>query len=215
MKRLLFVILCMINLAVNGQRDHKPAQLSHYILDSFTRGEVLVKSGTRYSQLLNYNILTGEFIFNDRGRFLAIANPAEVDTVFIAGRRFVPVNAKFYELLTTTTLPLLQEFSYKIEEPTVSVGYGNASPTTNATSFNSLVRTGGVYDLKLPDDFKVIPVSYYWLKTGGRYEKISNEQQLARAIPGKKELTKELSKKYRTRFTNKEDVVRLVQEIQQ
>jgi hypothetical protein len=215
MKGYLFVVFLFVNLVVIGQRDHRPAQLSHYILDSFTRGEVLVKSGERHKQTLNYNILTGEFIFNDQGRYLAIATPSDVDTIFIRGRQFVPVDNKFYEVLTKTKLPLLLEFSFKIEEPTVSVGYGNASPTTNATTFNSLVRTNGVYDLRLPDDFKVIPVNHYWLKVDGKYEKFSTQQQLIKLIPGKKDLIKELAKKYHTNFSHKNDLARLVQEVQQ
>ncbi|MEO7486867.1 MAG: hypothetical protein ABIU77_07185, partial [Ferruginibacter sp.] len=64
------------------------------------------------------------------------------DTVFIVDRKFIPMDNKFYEVLTSTVTPLLLEFTYKIDDPPVSVGYGNASPVITTTSLTSLVRSG-------------------------------------------------------------------------
>ena len=214
MKKYFTIIFFVMSAVANAQRGNSAAQLSHYIFDSFSKGRVLVKSGIMSEQTLNYNVLTGEMIYNDAGRLLAIGNPKDVDSIFIGERKFIPVNDKFYEILADTKLPLLQEFSYKIEEPTVSVGYGNASPTTNTTSLSSLVTTGAVYDLALPADFKVIPVNNYWIKNGEKYEKANTAQQLMKVFPGKKDMIKKLIKANNTSFSKRADVIRLVQDIQ-
>ena len=118
-------------------------------------------------------------------------------------------------MLTGTTNPLFIEYTGKIEEPSVSVGYGNASPTTNTTSYTSLVGSGAVYDIKLPDDFKVIPGYNYWIRVDDRYEKVNTDKQLAKIFPDKKDVIKEFIKTNNINFSAKDDVIRLVQYIHQ
>ncbi len=215
MRIFVVIFFCFNGVAGLCQRDNKAVQVSHYVLDSFTRGKVQLKSGKLYEEFLNYNVLTNEMIFRDGTRYLAIADPAGVDTIFISGSKFIFVNKSFYELLTGTTSPLFIEYTGKIEEPSVSVGYGNASPTTNTTSYTSLVGTGAVYDLKLPDDFKVTPGHNYWIRIDGKYEKVNTPQQLAKVFPAKKNIIKEFIKANNINFSKKEDVIRLVQHLQQ
>ena len=92
MKVFVVILFCFNGVAGLCQRDIKAVQLSHYILDSFTRGKVQLKSGKLYEQLLNNNVLTKEMVFRDGNRYLAIADPAGVDTIFINRRKFIFVN---------------------------------------------------------------------------------------------------------------------------
>lgn len=210
-----FILLMSFETTLNAQDVNKPVLLSHYVFDSFTAGTVKVKSGIKSNQKLNYNILTGEMIYDDGGKLLAIGNPEDVDTVSINGREFIPVNNKFYEVLSNTSNPLLLEFTFSIEEPGASVGYGNATPSTNATSLKTLIGTGSVYEVKLPDDFKVTPGYVYWIRTEGQLLKAGSVQQLIKIFPQKKSLIKELVKKNKTNFSNPMDVITVVTQIQQ
>ena len=214
MRLYVFIMFYASIFSVKAQRDNRLVAISHYVLDSFTMGKVKLKSGDVYSQPLNYNVLTNEMIFWNGQRFMAIADPKDVDTVFIDTRKFIPVEAKFYELLLAGPNPLFMEFNYKIEDPPVSVGYGNASPTTNVTSLTSLVTSGGVYDIKLPDDFKVTPIYNYLVKKDGSYEKVNSPQQLIKVFPGKKNVIKEFIKTININFSNRSDVIRLMQHLQ-
>jgi len=204
---LIFVVGCC---GVNAQ----PVKLTHYVFNSFQQGKVKVKSGVTSEQTLNYNILTNEMIFDDAGRMMAIGNAANVDTVYIQGRKFVPAEGKFYELLTNTLLPLLLEFTATTEAPTASVGYGNASKATNATSISKLVKSGNVYGLKLPDDFKVIPGFTFRILKAGKYEKAGSAKQLGSIFPEQKKRISELIRKNDTRFFNRNDLIKLVLKIQ-
>ncbi len=78
-------------------------KLVQYVFNEFSPGTVKVKSGETYNQVLNYNILTNEMIFDNDGKYLAIANPENVDTVYISERKFIPLNNKFYEVLVNQT----------------------------------------------------------------------------------------------------------------
>ena len=73
--------------------------LSHYLFPEFIQGEVRLKSGTITGSRLNYNALTEEMIFESNGKYLAIAKPESVDTIYIQGRKFIPEGKIFYEIL--------------------------------------------------------------------------------------------------------------------
>jgi hypothetical protein len=202
-------------LPVKAQQVNLPVQLAHYVFDSFKQGKVLIKSGTVYEQSLNYNILTNEMIFDNGGRFMAISDPANVDTVFISGRKFVPAENKFYELLAKTTLPLFMEFTATIEEPGTSIGYGASTSTGSTTSLSTLLKSGDVYGLKLPDAFKVIPGFNFRILKEGKYLKAGSSKLLTIIFPEKKQLISELVKKNKTNFSKRDDVIVLVQQLQQ
>jgi len=198
---------------LNAQPSNKPVQLLHYILDSFSTGKILMKSGVTTEQRLNYNLLTEEMIFQSNGSFMAIANPQEVDTVFIQNRKFVPVDSRFYECLTGDEPALFEEYTCSIREPGAETGFG-ATNTSATTSLNSLVKSGGAYELKLPNEFKVIPGHNYWLKKEGKFFKINSGQQLVKLFPSKKQWIVDWMKAKNTNFSKQEDVIALVKSIQ-
>ena len=99
--------LAFFTTGVCAQDTTKAVALSHYVFEKFTKGRVLLRSGMVSEQVLNYNILTGEMIFDAGDKYLAIAEPQNVDTIYINNRRFIPVGIKFYEVLTHTRAPLL------------------------------------------------------------------------------------------------------------
>jgi len=214
-KYIFFISYLLAVMPVKAQKVGQPMQLVHYVLDSFCKGKVQVKTGLVFEQMLNYNILSNEMIFDNGGRLMAISDPAGVDTVFIQGRKFIPGEGKFYEVLANTKLPLLMEFTATVTEPTASVGYGNASPVSNVTSVKTLVKSGDVYALKLPDDFEVTPGFIYRILKDGKYLKAGNAKQLSVIFPDKKNLINELVKRNNTNFSERNSVVLLVQQIQQ
>ncbi|MEO5891879.1 MAG: hypothetical protein ABIQ31_16645 [Ferruginibacter sp.] len=214
MKKLIFIGCLFILKTATAQFANTPVKLVQYVLDSFSTGTVKVKSGKFYQQRLNYNILSGEMIFEEKGKLLAIADPREVDTIIIQDRKFIPLNNKFYEVLTNGQTPLLLEFTYQVEEPGNSVGYGGSSNTSSATSLQSFIKTGNVNDLKLPDDFKVTPGFTYWIIKDGNWMKAGTAQQLSKIYPEKKELIKELVKKNKTNFSKRDEIVSLVKQVE-
>jgi hypothetical protein len=215
MIKYLVILTILLNNSTNAQKIESSVHLSHYVFNQFMEGQVKLKSGETYSQVLNYNILTGEFIFNKDGKYLAIQKPEDVDTVYIDNRKFVPADKKFYEVLSNTPAPLFIEFTYVIKQPGTSTGYGATTTTSAASSYTSLVNSGGAYDLKLPDDFKVVPGYSYLILKDGKYQKANNLKQLYKIFPDKKALIDDLIKKNNTNFSKREDVVTLINGIEQ
>ncbi len=175
---------------------------------------VKMKSGETSNQVLNYNILTNEMIFNNAEKYLAIASPENVDTIYINNRKFIPLNNKFYEVLVNSHMPLLLEFTSTISDPGASTGYGGTSTTTAATSFKSLINAGGAYELKLPDGFTVKPGYGYWIMKDGKLEKAANTKQLIKIFPDKKDMINYAVKKNDLKLSRREDIIRLVKLIE-
>jgi len=214
MVKYLLAIVILSGNYIYAQHLNQGVKLTHYVFDEFTPGTVKMKSGETYSQVLNYNILTNEMIFNNDGKYLAIANPENVDTVSINDKKFIPFNNKFYEVLVNSNMPLLLEFTATVNEPGASTGYGGTSTTTASTSFKTLVSSGGAYDLKLPDGFTVFPGYAYWIKKDGKLEKAGSAKQLIKIFSAKKEMINDLVKKNNTNFSKRGDVAALVKQIE-
>jgi len=189
--------------------------ISHYVFPVFGKGHVLQKNGSNDAALLNYNVLSKEIVFESApGQYLALANPEKADTVYIGDRKFVPVNNEFYELLTTSAFPLYIQYACTIKEPGADIGYGMSSVNLASPAVKSLIKRGGAYNLKLPDGFEVMSMEVYWVFADGKFQKAGNAKQLATALPGKKDRVNELIKKNNTRFTSRQDMIKLVNALQ-
>lgn len=191
----------------------QPVKLLHYALDSFSTGKVLMKSGEASVQTLNYNLLTNEMVFMRGSDFLAIARPQDVDTVFIQNRKFVPVANRFYEWLAGKEPALFLDYTCTVKEPGTETGFGKTT-TGAASSPKSLISSGGAYQLKLPDDFTVVPSTVYWIKKEGKFEKVSNAGGVAKLYPAKASVVEAWMKDKKNRFSNREDLAALINTMQ-
>ncbi len=200
-------------LSANAQTNDRPVKLVHYALDSFESATVRLKSGQAYSQRINYNLVTKEMIFEQNGKYLAIAHPEEVDTIYLNSRKFVPVDDAFYEWLAGSTYPLFMEHTCTIKEPGANTGFGTTS-TTAATAVKALLKDGGAYGLKLPDDYEVVPKRYFYVRKNARYHKVNNDQQIRKLFPDKKQILKDWIRNNNTNFSKEADMILLVQQIQ-
>jgi hypothetical protein len=189
-------------------------ETSHYLFPEFTQGVILMKDGKRNDALLNYNSLTEEMIFDNKGQKKAIAinEILLVDTVFIKDRKFVPLNGKFVELVYHSKWDLFVEHKCKVEEQGKPAGYGGTSQTGAATAVSSLYTQGRVvYDLKLPDDYKTKPYTIYWLKKNGELNKFINMRELKKLYKDKKNLFKEYLKLNRVKYQNQDSIIQLIE----
>lgn len=207
----LFLLVCNTALA---QPTSGRVVLLHYALDSFYTGRVLLKNGTSSPQTLNYNTLTNEMIFVSAGRYMAIANPQEVDTVFIAQHQFVPIAGKFCEWLGGVQPALFKEYTCSVKEPEAQAGFGKTNVSA-ASALNTLVHSGGAYNLSLPLDFDLVPGVMYYLRSKGKMYKLTNAKQVAKTIAAKKDAVEAWLKTGPSKFSTEEEMIRFVKSIQE
>lgn len=204
-------ISCLI--FVSSYTQPKQEEVSHYLFPEFTQGVILMKTGIKQDALLNYNSLTEEMIFEDKGKKLAIAKSVLeiIDTVFIKERKFIALSSKFIELLYHSKWDLYGEHTCKLTEKGKPIGYGARSKTTAITSYSSFYSSGDLYNLKLPDSFEIEPCTYYWLKKNGKLKRFQSMRELKKLYKDKGDLFKAYVKKYDIKYDNQESIIQLIE----
>jgi hypothetical protein len=211
MKHVVFFLIFSLSMTfsyaqVNG------IELTHYIFPEFTPGVVLMKSGIRHNVLLNYNSLTEEMIFDDKGKKLAIGKEEQerVDTVYIGSRKFFILDGKFVELLYHSKCDLYAEHRCNIKYPGKAAGYGGTSETTAVDSYSTMYARGIMYELKLPDGFETRPYIIYWLKKNGKLNKVVSMKQLTKLYDDQKVLFGDYVDNHEVDYNNPESIVELI-----
>ena len=183
--------------------------LSHYLFPDFQPGVVLLKNGVRNNAKLNYNAASEEMVFDENGKTLAIGDAvlSQIDTVFVSDEKFIRINNKFVRILIDKPeIDLFVEHKCKIIPPGKPTAYGGTSQTSSASSYSSILSGGKVYDLKLPDDYKIMPYNVFWLNRNGKLQSFLNLGQLKKIYRDKKKLVDDYLKKNEVKLANEKSV---------
>lgn len=212
-RNILLFSLISVSFLLKAQQQMK--EINHYIFPEFTKGYVLLKNGTRNQALLNYNAATEEMIFDQNGQKLAFAQSTltQLDTVFIQDRKFVLLdNKKFAEVIHQDGYSLLIQYKCRIIPPGKPAAYGGTSQTSSVTSYSSWSEGGNIYQLQLPDDFKVESSMVYWLDNdnGEGLKSFSSMGQIKKFYSKRKELYNKYTKENKVDFKVMESVASLI-----
>jgi len=214
MKTILSLLtLCL--LAYSGQCQKNKVELSHYIFPEFVKGTVLMKTGTKNPIMLNYNSLTEEMIFDTDGKKLAITKLEYIDTVYIADRKFLPLQDKFVELIYRNKFELYAAHKCSVVDPGKPAAYGGTSQTSSTTSYSSLIAGGQAYQLKLPDGYTTKPYTDYWLKRDGKLSPFLSLRQLSKLFDDKSGLFKKYVKEHKVVYDKENSLVDLIKYLEQ
>jgi hypothetical protein len=209
MKRIFYLLIFCLLVNVSHSQV-KILEVTHYLFPEFTKGVVLMKSGIKNEALLNYNSLTEEMIFDNKGIKLAVSQLEQVDTVYINGRKFFPLNNKFVELLYHSKYDLYTEHKCNLLDPGKPAAYGGTSQTSATTTYLSYFSGGQVYELKLPEGYETKPFTEYWLKKDGKLNKFISIRQLMKLFGEKGNMFKIYVKKNDVKYENQEGIVELI-----
>jgi len=105
---------------------------------------------------------------------------------------------------------LYAEYRCDVKYPGKPAGYGGTSETSSVSTYSGVYSGGVLYELKLPDDFKIKPYIIYWLKKDGEINKFVNLKQLNKIFSDRKDLIKEYISSNKTDFNDRESLIRLI-----
>lgn len=209
MKSLIILfVLCFISVTDFAQKQ--PRNITHYLFPEFVQGKVLMKKGKINEALLNYNALTEEIIFDNNGVKLALSQIESIDTVFINGKKFVPVNGKFFDLLYHSKYELFAEHKCKLNDPGKPAGYGTSSQLGAATTYSTYFSGNRVYEMSLPETVETTPFTIYYLKNEGKLIKFVSLKFLLKEFPQKADTAKKFIRKNNVSYDDPESLVQLV-----
>ncbi|MGE5348284.1 MAG: hypothetical protein ACM3NP_03290 [Actinomycetota bacterium] len=199
-------------LILSSFAQRQTVELSHYIFPEFTMGMVLLKSGYIYQDSLNYNSFSEEMIFLDKGRKLAIGKEdiSKVDTVYIMSRKFFVLNDGFVELVYRSGYELYAEYRCDVKFPGKPAAYGGTSETTSVSTYSGVYSGGMLYELKLPEGYKIKPYTIYWLKKDGEINKFVSLNQLTRLFDDRKDMIREYVSAQKVDYQDQESLIGLI-----
>lgn len=206
------LIIATAFICCNGfaQADRNVKQLSQYLFPDFAEGSVLQKSGTVIKTMLNYNTLTQEMIFKQGDQYLALDKISEIDTVFLNGKKFIPVNDVFYEAAVNAPVGLYIQHESDILSSGTETGFGKTQSSA-ASGLTDLKSSGKAYSLSLTNEYSIKNKTVYLLKKDGNFIIVDNLKDIKKAFTGKENLIDDYAKKNKVSFKKGDDVIKLVE----
>lgn len=209
MKRLLsLLVVFFLSVQCFAQKETK--NITHYLFPEFIHGKVLMKKGKVNEVQLNYNSLTEEMIFISNGVKLALSQLDAVDTVFVNGKKFVPMNGKLYDLLYHAKYDLFAEHKCKLNDPGKPAGYGTSSQLGAASTYSSYFSGNRVYEMTLPETVETNPYTIYYLRKAGKLYKFVSIKFLLKEFPEKTNLAKKFIRENNISYDDEASLIKLV-----
>jgi hypothetical protein len=184
-------------------------ELPQFLFDKFARGIVKMKAGNSYAANLNYSMVDEVMVFEQRGNYMVLDKPREIDTVFLQNRTFVPFSGAFYELVVPGKYPVYIQHKAKYVEAAKTTAYGMTSHTLANVNVTGIVQ-GAVYrTLDIPENTTVSASPVNWISKNGEMEKLSNANQLIKIFPEKEAELKQYIKSNKPDLKEREDLIKL------
>ena len=193
-KKLLFTFLFTTSVIIGNAQSDTATTLPNFLFPRFIQSSVLFKSGELKSAVLNYNLLDEELIFLQDDTYMQLNDVSVIDTVFVGGRKFIPVNKSvFYEVMPISkgvASFFVQHKSY-LEFVGTSTAYGVKSHAATPQYKRQFYGSTATADLSIPESFKVVSAPEYWISKDGAMTKFSSKRQFLKIFKDKE---KEVSK---------------------
>lgn len=207
---LTIAIFCLQAFAQDDNDNPNTTVIDHYMFNNFIPGTVKKKSGEKISAALNYNTLKEEMVFMKDSVMYTLMQLEDIDTVYLAGRTFVPNNNFFYEKATNTPVALYIEHKTTVLSPSKDLGYGIKSQLGSAVSPTQVAGGNRAFNLKQPDDYKPASRTTYWLNKDGKYVQLHNFKNVQDAFPARADAIKEFVKTNKLKFGSEDDMIKLI-----
>jgi hypothetical protein len=214
LKKAFVVLLVLISSFLSGNGQTNLKDVTHYLFPEFMKATVLLKNGTLNNAVLNYNSLTEEMIFENRGTKLALGQLDLIDTVYIADRKFIPLGNAFVELIFKSNYSLFAAYKCKINDPGKPAGYGTTSQTSAISTYSTYFSGGRAYEMKLPEGIETQSSVEYWLEKDGKMNKFLSIRQLSKLVAEKEDLFKSYVKEHDVKYDDQASMVELLNYIQ-
>jgi len=202
---LVLYCLCPNMVAQEGSSSTLP----QFLFPGFIKSDVLMKNGESHSAFFNYHIVEEEMIFDQKGVYMVMAKPGDVDTIYINDRKFVPVEKAFYEVILNKPIAIYIQHKGKYSSIGTATAYGMTSQTNQATTITNMRAGNQIRTLDMPDDVQVSPAMVYWVRVNDSMEKFTSEKQFLKIFPGKEAEFKDFLKKNKLNIKEREDLVKL------
>ncbi|OLY93580.1 hypothetical protein SAMN05444008_108180 [Cnuella takakiae] len=167
--------------SANAQSTSDSINREMLLFPEFVTGKVLMKNGAMETTPLNYNIEQQNIVFIQNRQYLLLTGLELVDTVYLQGRRFLPVGTRVCELVATEgPYHLLATYAGKLVPLTATADHGGIVQKANNEVSNTVT---GVYvsrNYKSRTQMQAMP--HFWIEHKGSLAEIDSRKQLLKAV---------------------------------
>jgi hypothetical protein len=181
---------------------------SPYVFATFKSGSVYLTNGDSASRVINYNAATEELVYEQGGKLMALDNLSLVKSVKFGENIFEPIDGKFYQKLGNQGL--FVKYKFRIVPPSAPSAYGGDGNTSSSTSWTSLTKSGVLYELKLPTEYKLIKSKDFLFYKGSELNKVNRISQVVGLFPSKEKELKTFIKTNKLDWSVNEDVQKII-----
>ena len=213
MKKIILISCFIFSLIYLGtaQTGNDSLLLQSYVFPNFMNGSVHSKSGEVNEALLNYCAYYQSIVFKTQeGPVMILTGLEKIDTIYIAGKKFIPVGNVVYEVMDGAgKVALLVTYKSKMVPWTATADHNGSSRKQNDEVSNTVsnVYVNRVYK----GDFSLLTTKHYWLKDYNKVYKVNNLKDFLKAF--KESAGPEIhgfAKRNYIDFTNEADLIKLV-----
>ena len=143
-----------------------------------------MKDGRKLSAIIDYNMLDEKMVFEQKGIYMILDKPYEIDTVYLDNSKFVYNNDAFFEVAGHGPVTIFIQHKCHLSPAGSATAYGMTSKTLGPTAVWSMNSGNQFRNLDLPPNVEISDITVYWVLTDGKMNKFLNERQLLKCFPG-------------------------------
>ena len=176
-----------------------------YLFDEFSQAKVMFHNKSHSYVVLNYDASNKTMLFKQGEELMEMTNPAQVDSIIMGNRVFVPSSKGFHEIATLKNG--IVHIDWLLKE--VNIGSrGALGAVTQGTVQNLQMSDFGLSTEKYTpyqqqklgstDVYKRKSDNTYYIPVNGKLEKVKNLKQLCKLFPNQKEQIEAYAKECKT-----------------
>lgn len=179
------------------------------LFDEYLNGIVLMKNKAKTSAKLNYDTANKKMMYLQDNDEMILLNYNQVDTVYIADKRFIPLHTMYLEVVHTKNNEIFIDWVLKDRYRGNRGAYGQITQNKVET-INTAHWTNNEYKIQTAEVLERENSNAYWIYMDDKPVRCRNEKDLLKCFPNKKEEIKAFVKNEKLNFKNPADAIRII-----
>jgi len=166
-------------------KDIKPEL--QFLFPAFQSGRIILKDRKTINCQLNYNFLLDEVLFIDEtGKKMALANPQDVQRVYIGNRLFITISKGYYEVIENEPVSLLYKWKCNIAEKGKEGALGITTDAPSIYQMNQISFDARTWNLGVDKEAEVSVEVIPYLKIKSKCVHIKGAKEYLKAFSDKR-----------------------------
>ncbi len=158
---------------------------------------------------LNYDTANKKMMYLQDNDEMILLNYNQVDTVYIADKKFIPLPAMYLEVVQTPKGEIFIDWTLKNKYRGNRGAYGQITQNKVET-INTAHWTNNEYKIQTAEVFERENANVYWIYIDDKPVRCRNEKDLLKYFPNRKEEIKVFVKNEKLNFKNPADAIKII-----